>query len=274
MKYPIKKIKKEIAKKEKSTGRKLSEKGRRKVAQKVIRRTKMRNRLIATLAALGITVGGAQALLTDGNQANQPENKTNIEMDNQKNVTNNKREAYLKELNVDTDQYHKDETSQEKDTQIIDQILENYNENLLEQAKIDKDDLGIISQKDAHLLKDFSEDGDISFVEYGSKEEYGNLQEGQEWVKADDIDTIYVLVDTENNNTIAGIGAMDGGCYEIDVESVRNRSNGIEYMKNDKTYVGLPEEKDSEEVYKNFANYYQERTAAIKKAQENDGMEL
>ena len=275
MRYPIKKIQKEIAKKEQRAGKKLSKIGRRKVAQRVIQRTKIRNRAIAMLAALGITVGGVQGLLTDGNNTKTPDNRQHIEMENEENPVINKKEAYLKELHVDVEQQPIENQQQEEiDTHIIDQILEAYNGNLLEQAEIDKNDLGIIKQTivaDGHMIRETSQEGEISYIEDYSKMQ---LEDNQEWVGGSAIDSTYILVDTEHNNTIAGIGSISGDLYEIDVEKVKAGDNRTEYVKNEQTYAGLPEGVELEEVYENFSNYYEERLVNIQQAEKNEGMEI
>lgn len=275
MRYPIKKIQKEIAKKEQRAGKKLSKIGRRKVAQRVIQRTKIRNRAIAMLAALGITVGGVQGLLTDGNNAHVLDNTKHIEMENEEISTINKKEAYLKELRFDVEQQPvENQQQEEKDIHIIDQILEAYNGNLLEQAEIDKDDLGIIKQMivaDGHMIRETSPEGEISYIEDYSKMK---LEDNQEWVVGGAIDNTYILVDTKHNNTIAGIGSIRGELYEIDVEKVKAADNRTEYVKNEQTYPGLPENVELEEVYENFTNYFEERLENLQQAEKNEGMEI
>lgn len=259
-------IDEEIEKREQSKGKKLNEKGVEKVIKKVeARRTRrgIRNTIIAILGSIGIAVGG-QALLPDGNEGKGANNKTAIEMENETNTTNTKKEAYLKELR-DMSQYQGTENLQEElsDTHIVDEILKMYNDNLLEQAEIDKDDLGIIFQDyvgEGHIIEQRSEDGKISYLENASKTTK-DLQAGESWVESKHIGHVYVLVDNENNNTIAGIGAIDQQYHEIDVEQIRN--NGIVYEKNDQTYVGLPEEYELRDIDENFGNYFQERQVKV-----------
>ena len=272
----------EIEKIEERTQKTLSNKGREKVAQKVETRRKkrgIRKAFIAALASLGIAVGG-QALLPEGNEGEKQETTQENE------TTNSKKESYLKELHVDVDSnvINKEETSQEeKDTQLIDQILAAYNANLLEQAKITKDDLGIILQKDfenspMELIREIDENGEISYIENVSKSA-ADLTPNRELAEQENVGDIYVLVDTENNATIAGMGAIDDNYYEINIENIRG-DNGIQYIQNPDTYVGIPEDidrenaDDMENAYKNFSNYYQERVnqLAEKEAQiEDDG---
>lgn len=267
------KIKKEIRKKERRAGRRLSEKGRRRVAKSVVRRTKIRNRIVSILAALGITVGGVQALLPEGNNIHTQKDNTNIQMQDKENSIENKRETYLSELSVDVSKENAETLEKGKDSKIIEKILEAYNDNLLEQAEIGKEDLGIILQNnmgEGNIIRDVSSGEKVSYIENISKSTY-DLEEGQKWVDADSIDDIYVLVDTEHNNTIAGIGSINGNYQEIDVEKVKGGKDNIEYVKNDRTYVGLPEEVDKDEAYESFSNYYQERTEKQQKTEiDND----
>ena len=277
----------EIEKIEERTQKTLSNKGREKVAQKVETRRKkrgIRKAFIAALASLGIAVGG-QALLPEGNEGEKQETTQENET-----TTNSKKESYLKELHVDVDSnvINKEETSQEeKDTQLIDQILAAYNANLLEQAKITKDDLGIILQKDfenspMELIREIDENGEISYIENVSKSA-ADLTPNRELAEQENVGDIYVLVDTENNVPIAGIGSIEqnyvDNYYEINIENIRG-DNGIQYIQNPDTYVGIPEDidrenaDDMENAYKNFSNYYQERVnqLAEKEAQiEDDG---
>ena len=214
---------------------------------------------------------GGQSLLTDGNEGKQPDNKTNMEMENENTTSTTKRDEYLQELQ-DLSQYQDLEDSQKeiRDTRIIDEILKMYNGNLLEQAEIDKDDLGIIFQDyvgEGHIIEKHSEDGEISYIENASKTTE-DLQAGETWVESKDIGHIYVLVDNENNNTVAGIGAIDKAYHEIDVEQIR--ANGIVYEKNDQTYVGLPEEYELQYIDENFGNYFQDRQEKVKQEQKED----
>ena len=266
-------IDEEIERIEQIKGKRLNEKGKEKIVKNVEnRRTRrgIRNTIIAILGSIGIVVGG-QSLLTDGNEGKQPDNKTNIEMDNENTTSTTKRDEYLQELQ-DLSQYQDLEDSQKeiRDTRIIDEILKMYNGNLLEQAEIDKDDLGIIFQDyvgEGHIIEKHSEDGEVSYIENASKTTE-DLQAGETWVESKDIGHIYVLVDNENNNTVAGIGAIDKAYHEIDVEQIR--ANGIVYEKNDQTYVGLPEEYELQYIDENFGNYFQDRQEKVKQEQKED----
>lgn len=274
-------IDEEIERIEQAKGKRLNEKGKERVTKNVeAKRTKrgIRNTFIAILGSIGLAVFG-QALLPDGNEGKQPDNKTNIEMENETNTGTTKKEKYLEGLR-DMSQYQGTENLQEElgDTHIVDEILKMYNDNLLEQAKIDKDDLGIIFQDyvgDGHIIEKHSEDGEISYIEDASKVTK-NLQAGETWVESKDIGHVYVLIDTEHNNTIAGIGTIDQQYHEIDVEQIRNLSNATVYEKNDQTYVGLPEEYELQDIDKNFSNYFQERQVKVEakeKAEEDNEME-
>lgn len=266
-------IDEEIERIEQIKGKRLNEKGKEKIVKNVEnRRTRrgIRNTIIAILGSIGIVVGG-QSLLTDGNEGKQPDNKTNMEMDNENTTSTTKRDEYLQELQ-DLSQYQDLEGSQKeiRDTRIIDEILKMYNGNLLEQAEIDKDDLGIIFQDyvgEGHIIEKHSEDGEVSYIENASKTTE-DLQAGETWVESKDIGHIYVLVDNENNNTVAGIGAIDKAYHEIDVEQIR--ANGIVYEKNDQTYVGLPEEYELQYIDENFGNYFQDRQEKVKQEQKED----
>ncbi len=93
-------------------------------------RIKWRNRIIAILGALGITIGGGQALLTSGDDIKEDNIKVTENNGNNKNLNSEFREK----IKVD-------QTEEAKDEKIIDEILEKYNSKLDEENKIEKTDL-------------------------------------------------------------------------------------------------------------------------------------
>ena len=250
---------------------------KREVEQEYKRAKVLRRRIayftMGALGIIGITVGG-HALLNSGNEPPKEEKNT-IEStaDTEQNVTKQEksaRDAYLEELQ----EYNTEVTFEDKNEEnIVEEILESYNANLETSEKIDKDNLGIIQQEDmgeGHFLKTISEDGAVSYEEVLTKTD-DDRQENQEWVESDDVIKTYVLVDTQNKNTIAGVGLIEGDYHEIDVQEVRDGAQR-RYIKDDQTYVGLPEDAEPEESYQSFANYYQERLKNLEqKEQQNDG---
>ena len=130
-----------------------------------------------------------------------------------------------------------------------------------------KNDLGIILREnmgEGHVIQVTSENGEISYVENPLIN--GSLPEGQKWVNAQDVEEEYILVDTENNSTVAGMGTIDNTKTEIDVQYAS--FGGQEYVKNAETYIGLPEGVDLEEAYEDFSEYYQFRLQQQEKQQE------
>lgn len=221
------------------------------------RREKIKKKFIGFLAIFGVTVtvGGAAFLLNSGKE---PEPKSpsgqETDIDNEKDNETPKtdREKFLEGLQVN-------------DT--IDAILEEYNGNLPEEEKINKNDLGIILREnmgEGHVIQVTSENGEISYVENPLIN--GSLPEGQKWVNAQDVEEEYILVDTENNSTVAGMGTIDNMKTEIDVQYAS--FGGQEYVKNAETYIGLPEGVDLEEAYEDFSEYYQFRLQQQEKQQE------
>lgn len=249
-----------IGKRERKLGRKLTEEEIVEAFQRSERREEKRikrnRKIVAILTALGI---GGIALLNSGEKPEpepEPEppsgQETDIddEKDNEKPKTD--REKWLEGLQV---------------TDTIDSILQEYNDNLPEEEKINKNDLGIILREnigEGHVIQLTSGNGEISYVENPLLS--GILPEGQEWVEGQDINDEYILVDTENNSTVAGMGTIDNMKTEIDVQYAN--FGGQEYVKNDETYVGLPEGVDLEEAYEDFSNYYQFRLQQQEKQQE------
>ena len=223
------------------------------------KRIRMKRKIVGILAALGITIGGGAALLTAGgdNEPKTPtEQETDIDNEKDNETSKTEREKFLEELQEGVGE-NVNETEENLDS-VINEILEKYNANLLEEAQIDKDDLGIIHRDnmgEAQIFQTTSPDGEIIYV--NNPLVSGILPEGQEWVEAQYIDDEYILVDTENQNTIAGIGTIHDAKTEIDVQYAD--FGGTEYVKNNQTYVGIPEDMNIEEAYADFSEYYQSR---------------
>lgn len=223
---------------------------------------KIKRKIVAILATLGIAIGGT-ALLNSGKEP-EPESpsgqETDIDTEKDNETPKTDREKFLEGLQEGIDQNINGagESQNEQLNHTIDTILEEYNENLPEEEKINKDDLGIILRNnvgEGHIREVTSEDGKIAYVENPLVS--GDLPEGQEWVDEKNISNEYILVDTENNSTVAGMGTIDNTKTEIDVQYAS--FGGQEYVKNDETYVGLPEGVNLEEAYEDFSEYYQFR---------------
>lgn len=266
-------IKKEIARMKIKNKRDLTPEEERKIIKRIensrLKRFKRRVKftIAAIITSIGLAVGG-HALLTSGDKAPK-EDKTAIE--NTENTTKTTestekkkttRDEFLKGL-----QSHDTVKTEEND--IVEEIFETYNANLADNQKIDKDDLGIILQnnfnEDSHVIKNISEDGEITYEENDKKSDL-LLEEGDERLSRNDIGAIYVLVDKQNMNTVAGVGKMDGGYHELNAESIMR----AEYSKNDATYVGLPEGADEKEAFEDFSEYYKERLNNIEKDEQEE----
>ncbi len=257
------KILKEV---EKNTGEKPTSKEKRKATEKANKTlfNRMSRRIAIFLGAIGITTAGVAMLTSgDGKEPTEPDKPT-VETEEQGlEEEKTDREKFIDELKEGVGENTNE--IEENLENVIDEILEQYNANLSDEEKIDKDDLGIILREnigEGHIREITLEDGEKSYVE--NPLVTGNLPDGEEWIAADQIDDEYILVDTENNTTIAGIGTIDSTKYEIDIEYAD--FNGTEYVKNEGTYVGLPENTDLEEAYEDFADYYQSRTQQQEKS--------
>lgn len=266
-------IKKEIARMKIKNKRDLTPEEERKIIKRIensrLKRFKRRVKftIAAIITSIGLAVGG-HALLTSGDKAPK-EDKTAIE--NTENTTKTTestekkkttRDEFLKGL-----QSHDTVKTEEND--IVEEIFETYNANLADNQKIDKDDLGIILQnnfnEDSHVIKNISEDGEITYEENDKKSDL-LLEEGDVRLSRNDIGAIYVLVDKQNMNTVAGVGRMDGGYHELNAESIMI----AEYSKNDSTYVGLPEGTNEKEAFEDFSEYYKERLNNIEKDEQEE----
>ena len=268
-------IKKEIARMKIKNKRDLTPEEERKIIKRIenSRLKRFRKRVRFTLAAiitsLGLAVGG-HALLTSGDKAHK-EDKTAIE--NTENTTKTTESTEKKKTTRDEFleglQSYDTEISTIEENDIVEEIFETYNANLSDNQKIDKDDLGIILQnnfiEDSHVIKNISEDGEITYEENDKKSDL-LLEDGDERLSKNDIGAIYVLVDKQNMNTVAGVGKMDGGYHELNAESIMR----AEYSKNDATYAGLPKGADEKEAFEDFSEYYQERLNKIEKEQDDE----
>ena len=270
-------IKKEIARMKIKNKRDLTPEEERKIIKRIenSRLKRFRKRVRFTLAAiitsLGLAVGG-HALLTSGDKAHK-EDKTAIE--NTENTTKTTESTEKKKTTRDEfleglQSYDTEiSTTEVEENDIVEEIFETYNANLSDNQKIDKDDLGIILQnnfiEDSHVIKNISEDGEITYEENDKKSDL-LLEDGDERLSKNDIGAIYVLVDKQNMNTVAGVGKMDGGYHELNAESIMR----AEYSKNDATYAGLPKGADEKEAFEDFSEYYQERLNKIEKEQDDE----
>ncbi len=270
-----KEIAREISKMKIKKKRDLTPEEERKIVKRIenSRLKRFNKRVKFTIAtvitSIGVAIGG-HALLTSGDKAPK-EDKTAIEnTENTKKSTERQktdREEFIEGLQSYDTEIHTAKTEEEND--IVEEIFETYNANLADNQKIDKDDLGIILQnnfnEDSHVIKNISEDGEITYEENDKKSDL-LLEEGDERLSRNDIGAIYVLVDKQNMNTVAGVGEMDGGYYELNAESLMR----AEYSKNDATYAGLPEGADEKEAFEDFSEYYKERLNKIEKEQDNE----
>ena len=102
--------------------------------QKQKQRRKLRNKIIAILGALGITIGGGHVLLTSGETQDA---NIKVEENNTKDDSNSK---FRDEMKVnEAEEYETEEYA--INSMLIDEILESYNSKLNDENKIDKTDL-------------------------------------------------------------------------------------------------------------------------------------
>lgn len=97
--------------------------------QKQKQRKKLRNKIIAILGALGITIGGGHALLTSGETQD-----TNIKVE-ENDTKDDSNLKFRDEMKVNVAEEYA------INSMLIDEILENYNSKLNDENKIDKTDL-------------------------------------------------------------------------------------------------------------------------------------
>lgn len=130
---------------------------------------------------------------------------------------------------------------------------------------------------EGHVIKNVLQDGKVSYRENFSVTT-SDIKEGDEWVKANDINTIYILVDNNSKNTVAGVGSIGNSedkYNEIIVEEVEINTNTerIKYQINNENYVYielLDDEVNMKEVFEQFSNYYNERIKQQSKEPERE----
>lgn len=283
-KVNLKQIEKKIIKKiEKDTNKPATPKQRKKAHKKakkiLFRRIRKRIGTSTALAfgIIGITAGAA-GLLNEGQTS--VESNTGIESENNQKT---KKEAYFEELKVEVDKYLKGLENDPNDT--INLIFDGYNNNLSEDFKIKKEDLSVIKQEnmgEAHVIEKTSgENGEeVSYIV--NPLEKGPLPEGSEFLEAKDIGTIYAVVDTAHNTTVAGVGEINGEYKNVDIVNIS--CDGKEYTMNIKTYAGLSSDIDVSEAFESISEYYeykinsdklQEKAEEMKTTEEknNEGFE-
>lgn len=96
---------------------------------------KWRNRIIAILGALGITIGGGHALLTSGESQ-----ENNIKVSEENNSKEDSNSKFREDIKVDTTEEY-DIQEYAINEKLVDEILECYNSKLNDENKIDKTDL-------------------------------------------------------------------------------------------------------------------------------------
>lgn len=236
------------------------------IAEKKIKKKEARrNKIIAILGALGIAIGG-YAMLNSGNTSDEVAEETNVNDLN----TDKKTNVFKEELAVNID-----DNIQEN---LIDEILEKYNSKISD--KIEKDELGIIYQVnmgEGNVLGEVLENGEVKYRENVLAAIHGDIKENEYWVLTDVIDGIYVLVDNNSNNTIAGIGSIGDSAEqynEVVAETVYTNIGGSrnEYTINPDTYVyleTLDNEMDKKGMFAQFAEYYTERTSMMSQKKDN-----
>ncbi len=266
----------EAEKKEKETRRKERRDKKRENKMKKIKR-----KIVTILATLGITVGGATALLNSGEEPEQePVGQETDINEGKDNITpKTEREKYLEELREGVDE--NSNKAEEKLDNIIDEILEKYNEDLSEQAQIDKDDLGIISQS-GESIGQITKNASGEYIK--APIQVDQLEEGQVYVDKEHRGG-YCLVNNNNNETVAGIIETEDGYHELRVDYVSIKdANGSEtvYTRNPDTYVELEElfndqivsgEIDWKTIGDSFENYYEERLSNLTNERNHDGFE-
>lgn len=248
------------------------------------KKQKNQNKLIVKLkkllAVLGFsaTIGGVAALGTGviNPQPKSPQ-ETTEDITKDKNNEKSKKETYMDGIKVDIAPEQPRINSNEKTEDIVDKILEEYNNNLEElgQTKITKENLGCILQStvgDGRVIEETMENGEKLYTE--DPRQSGILPENKKWISAEEIGDVYVLVDTNSNSIISSTGEINNEIQEIMPKYLE--FGGKEYNIDEQTYVGIPDSDiqktktdNLKETYKDFKKYYNDRV----KAQENDGWE-
>ena len=236
----VREKKKEI---EEKTGRKVSDKGKKIIEQKILekdrreeRRKKLTKAGIAIVGALGVTATAVTGYnsITKDNSNDEKYPKQESQQDIPKGT-------------------EKEETIEEN--KIFEQIVNEYNEKYPE-TPIKEEDLGIIKSKPQFLIEQTNEDGTVEYVQ-NYKTTGDTLEENQNYIY-EGINDIYVVVNNADKTVILTEGMVNYHVTDIETKIVKSGNN--EYVSRENSFtLSAESEAEKTEQYIDLRDKYEER---------------
>ena len=237
-------VNKQIREEEEIVGRKLIGKEKHKFIKKNkkdIKKKFIKGSIIASLAAVGMTLG-ARAMLPE------PKTTTNIIKQNEdKSKTNQFKESVKHEVEPISIEQIQNEENMSK--QIAEKYNSKYNKNLLEE------DIGYIKSSPRFLTID--KDGNYGF-DSSEKTEF------EESIPEDELGDMYVVVNRQNKEIISAVGEANFDVVNVDVKQIKvgqtqytSSSKIIDLTVDENGNKKTKEEND--EIYSKIKNAYEER---------------
>lgn len=176
-------------------------------------------RMVALLAALGVTVGGGALLLGD-KEYNQNEGNDRPEVSTDIDEQNTKVKQFSDEIKIDIPEKTIFEGTKKVITESADRVLLQialkYNERY--ETDLTPDDLSLIESKPQFL----GVIGDDTYVQDYKSSSPVDYHISDSWKDKTSIDKIYIVINNRTNEIIASIGRVNYKVTNIDTKIVMN----------------------------------------------------
>lgn len=232
-----------IRKNEKNLGRRLTEKEKQKIQERVKAKHRRENFIRAGFLALGIPLGaGIHALTTSGDKTEDKDTKTKKKMQV---VDEESKNPYKDTLKVNFSSCIENEPIDY--VQIINAYNKKYN------TKLTAEDISLIKSTPQFL--GISEDG--TYIQ-----DYKENTPVEGYID-DNIEDIYIMINNKDNKIIASLGKIDGEIKNVDTKVVMTYEGDEffeSYQKIDLTKVTVEKNKkrnQSEKIYDTLENQYE-----------------
>lgn len=171
------------------------------------------------------------------------------------------REKWLEENNIRNEETLKTQELQQQ-TDIIEDILEQYNSSLPEEQQIDEEDIGIWEEQYLNDGQIYQNADGIYIRDYLTtlNEEENNIK----WMEGEDVKALITVIDKENEKAITSMGIIDGEYAPVEVDAF-TIDGKTPYTKAE-NYITL--EGNAEENFKKLHQKVQERSQSKTNQQE------
>lgn len=184
------------------------------------------------------------------------------------------KEKFFEDIKVVGQQNANKNTEDNEKQEVIEKILQRYNEKLPEgMEEISKEDIGIVKENlgDGNIYRETDEEGQTKYIQNhtGSAEQDNSKLD---WVEAKDIKEVIAILDKENHTTIAGMGIIDGDYVPVEIQQMILQSEYENPYTESDYYVKL---KGSPENYQALEKAYEKRVQELSaKTEQDTEMEL